>query len=252
MGRRGAIVGRGVFEGRGVRDGSCGDGPSGGRGAQPEHGEARQVGGGSEEVEVGVDLWSSTDACSSSAVAAAHEVAELAFDFGPVGAVVGLPGRVGLTLTGAPERGFEHADADGAAAGCVGAGAVRWAAGAVLSEVGNAVAVHAAPDRHGDVVGAGDGVGVEVHVEAVLAELAGRRGRRLGPTRRADVFVVQTLLEFTGPIGRVAVDLRVTALVSVGGESMRSSATDASPALPGVTIVLVMISLSGSDATWPL
>jgi hypothetical protein len=34
--------------------------------------------------------------------------------------------------------------------------------------------------------------------------------------------------------------------------SMRSSATLASPAFPGVTAVSVMISLSGSIATWPL
>ena len=33
---------------------------------------------------------------------------------------------------------------------------------------------------------------------------------------------------------------------------MRSSATLASPALPGVTVVAVMISESGSTAAWPL
>ncbi len=66
---------------------SCGDRPSVVCGAESEDGEARQVGCGSEEVEVGVDLWSSADAGASSAVAAAHEVGELAFDLGPVGAV---------------------------------------------------------------------------------------------------------------------------------------------------------------------
>ena len=72
--------------------------PSGGRGVKAEHGEAGEVGGGGEEVEVGVDFGSAANPCSASAVAAAHEVAEFAFDLGSGGAVVGAPGGVGLSV----------------------------------------------------------------------------------------------------------------------------------------------------------
>src|SRR5437870_2725386 len=49
-------------------------------GAQLEHSEARQVGGGGEKVEVGVDLGCASDPGSSPAVFAAHEVTEFAFN----------------------------------------------------------------------------------------------------------------------------------------------------------------------------
>ena len=75
---------------------SCGDCPSGRGGAQSEDGEAGQVGGGGEEVEVGVDFGSAADTGSASAVAATHQVAELAFDLGSGGPVVGLPVGVGV------------------------------------------------------------------------------------------------------------------------------------------------------------
>src|SRR5436190_23926254 len=117
--------------------GSCGDRPSGGGGAKSEHGEAGEVGGGGEEVEVGVDFRLPADTGSAAAVTPAHEVAELAFNLGSVGPVVGLPVRIGLALTGACEGGFELADADGAAPGGVSALVAQWTAGAVLGEGGD-------------------------------------------------------------------------------------------------------------------
>ena len=82
------------------------------------------------------------------------------------------------------------------------------------AEVG-AVAVVAASDRHGHVVGAGDAVDFEIDVELVLGEPACRRGGRLGPAAGVDVFVVEPLLELAGPMGRVAVDLGVVIIGAV-------------------------------------
>ena len=52
------------------------------RGVQSEHGGSGQVGGGGEEVEVGIDFGGAAHSCSSAAVTAAHQVSEFAFDFG--------------------------------------------------------------------------------------------------------------------------------------------------------------------------
>ena len=96
--------------------------PSGGGGAQAEDGEACEVGGGGEEVEVGVDFRGSSDAGLSSAVAAAHHVAEFAFDFGAGGPVVVLPWLVLLAFAGRGESGLVDADTDGAPVRGLGAG----------------------------------------------------------------------------------------------------------------------------------
>ncbi len=88
---------------------------------QAEDGEAGEVGGGGEEVEVGVDFGSSSDAGLSSSVSSSHEMREFAFDFGSVGAVVGLPVGISLSHTRAGECRFVHGDVDGAATGRVGA-----------------------------------------------------------------------------------------------------------------------------------
>src|SRR5204862_7657919 len=109
--------------------------------------------------------------------------------------------------------GFELADADGAAPGGVSALVAQWTAGAGLGEVGDATAVSAAAGGHAHPGGAGDGVVLGVDVEAVLAEAAGRRRRRLGPATRVDVLVVESLLELAGPIGGIAVDLGVLGAV---------------------------------------
>ena len=81
----------GVWVRVGERVVGSGGGPSGRGGAQAEDGEACEVGGGGEEVEVGVDSGSASGAGSSAAVAAAHHVAEFAFDFGSGGPVVVSP-----------------------------------------------------------------------------------------------------------------------------------------------------------------
>ena len=64
---------------------SSGDGPSTGGRVKSEHAKTRQVGGGSEEVEVGVDFGFATDAGATAAVASAHEVTELRSASGRVG-----------------------------------------------------------------------------------------------------------------------------------------------------------------------
>jgi len=71
---------------------------------QPEHGEAGQVDPGGEQSEVGGALEPSADPGPSSAVPAAHQVADLAFDLGSGGGVVGLPAGVGLAGAGASQR----------------------------------------------------------------------------------------------------------------------------------------------------
>ena len=70
---------------------------------ESERGEACEVDGGGEQAEVGVDLGLAAHAGAAAAVFAAHQVADLAFDLGPGGAVVSGPGRVGLSLACALE-----------------------------------------------------------------------------------------------------------------------------------------------------
>jgi hypothetical protein len=188
------------------------DRPSGRGGAQSEYGEPCEVDGGGEKVEIGVDFGSAADAGSASAVSSPHHVAELAFDLWAGGPVIGLPVGVGLTGAGPGERSRVGRDADGASTGGVGALAAQRAVRTVLREVGESAAVDAAADGDGDVVGAGDGVVVEVDGEAILGEHATRRRRRLGSTPRRDVFVLEALLELAGPVGRVPVHLRCGAV----------------------------------------
>ena len=88
---------------------------------QPEHGQAGEVGGGGEQAEVCVDFGPAADSCVAAAMAAAHEVAEFAFDFGSGGLVVGLPVWVGLALPGAGQDVFVGVDVDGASVGGGGA-----------------------------------------------------------------------------------------------------------------------------------
>ena len=97
--------------------------PSRGGSAHPEHGQAGEVDRGGEEREVGVDLVGAADAGAASAVSAAHQVADLAFDLGAGGAVVGVPGGVGLAGAGVGEGLLVRADGDRASALAV----VHWA-----------------------------------------------------------------------------------------------------------------------------
>ena len=131
---------------------------------------------GGEEVEVGVDFASAAHPGTASAVAAAHQVADLAFDFGAGGAVVVGPVGVVLVAAGGGEVLFVTADGDRAAGGRGGALGAQRTAGAGVGEVGDAVTGATSADRHGHPVGAGDGVVVKVDLEAVLGEQpAGQR-----------------------------------------------------------------------------
>ena len=111
-----------------------------------EDGEACEVGGCCEVVEVGIDLGGAAHSGAPSAVAAAHQMAEFAFDFGAGGAVVVAPGRVLLSLTVASKRGFVNPDSDLAPGGGLGAFAAQRTGGAGVTEVGDPVTVDTAAD----------------------------------------------------------------------------------------------------------
>src|SRR3954470_832943 len=103
---------------------------------EAECGESGEVDRGGEEVEVGGDAEPAAHAGASAAVAAAHEVGDFTFDFGSGGAVVGLPGGIGLAGAGRGEVCFVVADGDLAAGLGVGALRAQRAGGAVGGEVG--------------------------------------------------------------------------------------------------------------------
>ena len=88
---------------------------------ESEDAETRQVGCGGEEVEVGVDFGSATDPGTAAAVSSAHEMSELAFDFGAGRPVVGFPVGIALEESGVGEPMFVTPDTDTPAA--LGAGA---------------------------------------------------------------------------------------------------------------------------------
>ena len=71
-----------------------------GAAADADDGEAGEVVGGREQVEIGVYFVASPYSCSSATVAASHQVSEFAFDFGSGGPVVRTPVRVALTRPG--------------------------------------------------------------------------------------------------------------------------------------------------------
>ena len=79
---------------------------------ESEHGETRQVVGGGEEVEVGVDFGLASDSGSPAAVAASHQVGDLAFDFGSGGPVVGSPVGIVLLLSSSGETLLVTPDTD--------------------------------------------------------------------------------------------------------------------------------------------
>jgi len=138
-----------------------------------EGGQAGEVDRGSEEIEVGADALPSAHTSSAGAVAAAHQVSDLAFNLGAGGAVVGFPCRIGLLVAGGGQAGFVVSDGDAAAGFRGGAPGGQRAGGAGGAEVGPAgvPGVSGDPaDGHGDLVGAGDGAGGEVDGELVLGE----------------------------------------------------------------------------------
>jgi hypothetical protein len=114
-------------------------------------------------------------------MAPAHEMADLALHLGPGCPVAGLPGRAGLGLAGGGQPGLVRADGDRAAMWRGGAPCCQRAGAAGRAEAGSPGMTSAAgADGRGDARGAGDGSGVQVDAEAVLGEVALRRGRRLG------------------------------------------------------------------------
>ena len=185
-------------------------GPSGGLGVQPERREACEVVGCGEEVEVGVDFGSASHAGSAASVPAAFEVGEAAFDYGPGGVVVGLPGGGSLAVAGVGEDSFVFADADGSAAFGRGAQLALVALGARRGEAGGVVAVAAAADLDADPGGACDCTGVQIDAEAVLAVEPAEPCGALGSAPRVDRRVAQQLLELAAAVGAVAIHRRAT------------------------------------------
>ena len=104
---------------------------------EAEHAEPGQVDRGGEQGEVGGDLDRAADAGASAAVVTPHQMPDLAFDLGSGGAVVGLPGGVGLCRAGTGELGLLGGDRDGAPGGRGGALRNERAAGAGGPERGD-------------------------------------------------------------------------------------------------------------------
>src|SRR5574341_2498368 len=186
--------------------------------AQPEHAEPGKVDRGSQQAEVRGHLGPAPHPGAAAAVAAAHQMAEFAFDLGAGGRVVGAPGRIGLAGAGGGQQGLVRTDGDGPAALGAGAAGGQGAGGAGRAEGGLAgVALGAGgADRHGDATGAGDGAsgqvdGEAVFAEAVFAEVAADRRWRLDLDHRGDVDLVQAFQQVPGAVGGVAVDRRLLA-----------------------------------------
>jgi hypothetical protein len=91
-------------------------------------------------------------------VAAAHEVADFAFDLGPGCLVAGLPGGAGLGLAGGGQAGLVRADGDRAALSGGGALGGQRADVAGRAEPGlpSVTPAGAGPDGDGDARRAGD------------------------------------------------------------------------------------------------
>src|SRR3990172_936710 len=141
---------------RGVWDRSRWHRPSVSR--RPGESEPRQpcqVGGGGEEVEVGVDFGFASDPGPAPSVFAAHEVPEFAFDLGSGGPVVGDPFGVGLLVAGVGEALLVAADPNAPTAFGVGAFGSERAVVAVVGEVGGPAALGAPAGGGGPGVGAG-------------------------------------------------------------------------------------------------
>ena len=103
---------------------------------QAEGGETGEVDSGGEEDEVGGQTQPAAYAGASSAVVAAYQVRDLAFDFGAGDPVVGLPGGITLADTGSGQTGLMVTDGDGAASLGAGALVAQRAGGAGGAEGG--------------------------------------------------------------------------------------------------------------------
>lgn len=252
-----------------------------GAAADTEDGEAGQVGRCGEQVEVRVKFGSSSDSCSSAAVAASHQLSQSAFHLWASASVVVTPIGVAGSGAGSGQESYVAAECDGPAPSRGGAVGAQRAVGASRFELGDAIAGFVASDGDFLAGGAGDCLGAQVDVKVVLAVTPARRDRRLGLAARVDAGPSQDIQEVSAAIGGVAVHLRAgralgrlpgltTALttrwlalsssalaVSQASSapvrsSIRSAATEALPTLAALTSVSVMISESGSRAIDPL
>ena len=86
-----------------------------------ERREPREVNRGSEETEVGIDFGVPADTGAATAVAASHQMTDLALDLGAGRCVVGLPRRVGLPGASTLKLLLVEAEVDRAATGRGGA-----------------------------------------------------------------------------------------------------------------------------------
>lgn len=145
-------------------------------GAQAENGQARQVGGSDEEVEVGGDLWCAAHAGSSASVTATHQVAEFAFDLRSGRPIIGRSVGIASAGAGSSQVDLVVAEVDGPSSRRVGALIRQRAGGARVGESGRPTASLRPGDGHGHAVRAGDGVGLQVDGEVVLGELAAATG----------------------------------------------------------------------------
>ena len=108
---------------------------------QAEHGQPGEVDRCGEQPKVGVDAGGAADSGAAPAVAAAHQVGELAFDLGAGGAVVAHPGRVGLAGAGVGQGLLVRANRYRAPTGGGGALRAQRASGAGRREMGGSAAV---------------------------------------------------------------------------------------------------------------
>ena len=173
-----------------------------------QHGQARQVRRCREQAEVGSHLHSAAHSRPPATVFPAHEVGELSFDLRACRPVVLLPCGLGLTSASSGDRGFAGTDADRPPTARLGALVAQGTTGAGVAEARQAATAGMTTDLHSHPCGAGDGVVIEVHLEAVLGEQAAGGGGALGLAARVDIGVFEALLELTGAIGVVAIDSR--------------------------------------------
>jgi hypothetical protein len=142
--------------------------------------QAREVGCGGEETEVGPDTTGAAHSRTPSPVATSHQVGELAFDLWARGPVVGSPGWVSLLLASSGEGGLVHPDTNLSPDTRRGALGSQRTRGAVLGELGDPSTVSQSTDPHGDCVRTGDRVVFEVDGEAVLRKQSVSHRRWLG------------------------------------------------------------------------
>jgi hypothetical protein len=143
--------------------------PAAGGPAQPEGGQAGQVGRGSQELPVLGHPHQPADPGAAAAMAAAQQVGELALHLGPGRPVVGPPCGIALAGTGRSQLGLARTDRDHSTPNAGGAGIAQRADTARGAEPGPPTTATGWDDRHLNPGRAGDRLGLEVDAELVLA-----------------------------------------------------------------------------------